>query len=73
MEENAAEKTRYNKDIRCPGCGEPLSLDLQLTRVEGELYMWFEGLCSDCLHKIVDPMTRRRAELSEEAWKILAN
>ena len=73
MEENAAEKTRYNRYVGCPGCGKPISLDLQLSRIDSEVYMWFEGLCPECLHKVVDPMARARAELNEQAWKILAN
>lgn len=63
MEENAAEKTRHMKYVPCPGCEQPMALDLQLRRMEDDLYVWFEGLCADCRHKVVDPMPLLRAEL----------
>jgi len=73
MEENAAEKTRYTKYIGCPGCAKPLTLDLQLSRIDEGLYVWFEGLCANYQHKVVDPMPILRAELNDVAKKILAN
>ena len=73
MEENAAEKIRYTKYAGCPGCDHPISLDLQLSRIDESLYVWFEGLCADCQHKVVDPMPILRAELNDAAKKILSN
>lgn len=74
MEENAAEKTRYiMKYIPCPGCGQPMTLGLQLNRMDDNLYVWFEGLCNDCRHKVVDPMPILRAELNDVARQIMAN
>jgi len=73
MEENAAEKTRHTKYVGCPGCGQPLALGLQLSRIDEALYVWFEGLCADCQHKVVDPMPILRAELNDVARQILSN
>ena len=73
MEENAAEETRYMKNVPCPGCGHPMTLDLQLCRMEDNLYVWFEGLCADCRHKVVDPMPILRAELNDVVRQIMAN
>ena len=73
MEDNAAGKTRYTKYAGCPGCGQQLALDLQMYRIDEGLYVWFEGLCADCQHKVVDPMPILRAELNDVAKKILAN
>ena len=73
MEENAAEKTRYTKYVGCPGCGQQLGLDLKLSRINEDLYIWFEGLCTDCQHKVVDPMPILRAELNDVARQILSN
>ena len=73
MEEERAEKTKYMKQVGCPGCGKPLALELMLSRMNGDLYAWFEGLCTDCCHKAVDPMPKLRAELSEIDKKIMSN
>ncbi len=73
MEENATNKTGYTKDIGCPGCGQPLGMELKMQRIEDDLYMWYEGLCGECRHKVADPMPLVRAEPPDEAWKILSN
>ncbi len=73
MDENTAKNTGYTKYIGCPGCGQPTALDLQLNHIDEDLYIWFEGLCADCQHKVVDPMPILKAELNEVARKILSN
>ena len=73
MEDNIAKENRYTKYIQCPGCAQPLELGLQLVRMDDDLYIWYEGLCSDCCHKVVDPMPILRAEFSDSARIIMAN
>ncbi|MFO8100608.1 MAG: hypothetical protein R6U37_00350 [Dehalococcoidia bacterium] len=73
MEKNADKRTEYQKQIVCPGCGQPITLDLQLSRIDGDLYIWFEGLCPKCRHKVVDPMPISRIELNEAVRHILSN
>ncbi len=73
MEENAAEKTKYMEHVVCPGCGQQLELELQMSLIDECLYVWFEGICVDCQHKLVDPMPIVRADLNEAARKIIAN
>ncbi|MBM3133151.1 MAG: hypothetical protein FJZ95_09000 [Chloroflexi bacterium] len=58
MEEHATGKTRYLKFVGCPACGKQLTLELQLSKIGGDLYVWFEGMCGDCCHKIVDPLPK---------------
>jgi len=73
MEENALNKTRYTKYIGCPGCDQPMEMTLNLCQIEGDLYVWYEGLCDGCRHKVADPMPIVRAELNEVARKIMSN
>ena len=73
MEENTTNKSGYTKHIGCPGCGQSLEMGLKLCRIEGDVYMWYEGLCGECRHKVADPMPIVSAELNSEAWKILSN
>ena len=73
MEENAAEKTRMMKYIGCPSCGQPRELELQMNRIEGNLYVWFEGLCSDCQHKLVDPMPLQVIQLNDSMKQMISN
>jgi len=73
MEEHAAKQTRYAKNVPCPGCGQLLEMELVFSLIEGELYAWYEGLCKDCLHKVVDPLPKLKTELTETGWKILSN
>ena len=73
MEENAPNRSRHMKLIGCPGCGQAAEMDFNLCRISGDLYVWFEGLCKECQHKMADPMPIVRAELSEEVKKVLSN
>ena len=50
-----------------------MAMDLKMNRIEGDLYVWFEGLCGECQHKVADPMPIVRAELNDVAKRILAN
>ena len=73
MEEDELEKTTFSKDITCPGCGKSLSLGLMLSKIEGALYVWFEGLCKTCCHKVVDPLPKIRVELNDVLRQIISN
>lgn len=73
MEEDEIEKTTYSKDITCPGCGQSLSLHLSLSKIKGDIYVWFEGLCNTCCHKIVDPLPKVRVELNDMLRQIISN
>ncbi|MFO8009960.1 MAG: hypothetical protein R6U89_04010 [Dehalococcoidia bacterium] len=72
-EENSARETLHRENVMCPGCGRTLRLDMCLSRMEGILYIWFEGLCPDCCHKIVDPMPRAMVNVDEHLWKLISN
>ena len=72
MEENATEKTKM-KYIGCPSCGQLRELELQLNRIDGDLYVWFEGLCPDCQHKLVDPMPLQIVQLNDSMKQMISN
>ncbi len=76
MENYNADKTTYGENMCCPKCGKSLNLDLNLSMINGKLYVWFEGLCTDCLNVIVDPMpvlTAMPEENRRILWRILSN
>ncbi|MDY6910914.1 MAG: hypothetical protein SVM79_00930 [Chloroflexota bacterium] len=74
MEEHAAKQTNHTKHVvPCPGCGQTLALDLNLSLIEGKLYMWFEGLCGECHHKIVDPLPRVGVAIDEMYKRMMSN
>ncbi len=76
MWDEGTDKTTYQEYVECPKCGAPLKLDINLTHMNGELYMWFEGLCLDCFDTVMDPMpvlTDITEENRRMIWRMLSN
>ncbi len=76
MKEYNADKIAYEEHICCPKCGQPLTLNFNISMMNGKLYVWFEGPCKDCLDTIVDLMpvlTDMPEENRRMLWRILSN
>ena len=76
MEEYNFDKMASEEEGCCPRCGQPLNLDLNMAMINGELYVWFEGICTDCLSSVLDPMpvlTAMPEENRRILWRILSN
>jgi hypothetical protein len=73
MEENTAETNGYLKHADCPNCSKRITMDLNALNMNGDTYIWFEGLCVDCCNKVVDVMPRFQIELSESAKQNMSN
>lgn len=73
MEDHTAKQTNHTEQVPCPGCGRILALDLNLSFIEEKLYVWFEGLCGECCHKVVDPLPKLRVELNDVVRQIISN
>lgn len=73
MDENATGMTKPIEFVACPACGRTLELELQLSLREGDLYLWFEGDCRDCRHRVVDPLPRTDFDTLEMVGRIVLN
>lgn len=73
MDENAMGMTQHVEWAACPACGRTLELELQLALRGGSLYSWFEGDCTDCCHKVVDPLSRADFDTLQMVGRIALN
>jgi len=73
MEENKTGMTRHVEFVPCPACGRTLELELDHCLKDGDLYLWFEGVCKDCCHKVVDPLPRSDFDTLQMVGRIILN
>jgi len=73
MREEPINEKKHFKHVDCPGCQQPIKLEMRMELIDDSLFAWFEGICVDCCHKVVDPLPKVRLDLNEAVINIISN